>query len=188
KVVAIVVFLALGVLAVLGWLPDTDPVGMANLTGQGGFLPNGWGGVVAGVLTVVFAFGGLEVVTIAAAESENPVQGVAKAVRTAMWRIAVYSNGSMAVIVTLVPWDNPKVAEVGAFYAMLDHLGVGSAAQIMNVVILIALLSAMNANIYGASRMARSLVARGQGPAVLGRISSGVPRNAVLFSSVFGFL
>lgn len=151
-------------------------------------MPHGSEGLIIGLLASVFAYGGLETVTIAAAESENPVQGVARAVRTAMWRIAVFYIGSMAVIVTLVPWDDPEVAEVGPFYAMLDHLGIGGAAEIMNVVILVALLSAMNANIYGSSRMACSLVARGQGPKVLGKVSSGVPRNAVLASSVFGFL
>ncbi|WP_187282404.1 amino acid permease, partial [Streptomyces sp. wa22] len=188
KVIAITLFLVLGLLAILGVLPGTDSPGTSNLTGDGGFMPNGSEGLIIGLLASVFAYGGLETVTIAAAESENPVRGVAKAVRTAMWRIAVFYIGSMAVIVTLVPWDDPQVAEVGPFYAMLDHLGIGGAAEIMNVVILVALLSAMNANIYGSSRMACSLVARGQGPKVLGRISSGVPRNAVLASSVFGFL
>ncbi|MCX4535102.1 amino acid permease [Streptomyces sp. NPDC002596] len=188
KVAAITLFLVLGVLAILGVLPGTDAPGGANLTGDGGFLPNGSNGFIIGLLASVFAYGGLETVTIAAAESENPVRGVAKAVRTAMWRIALFYIGSMAVIVTLVPWDDPKVATVGPFYATLDHLGISGAAEIMNVVILVALLSAMNANIYGASRMACSLVARGQGPQRLGRITSGVPRNAVLVSSVFGFL
>ncbi|MFG2589311.1 amino acid permease [Streptomyces sp. NBC_01166] len=188
KVIAITLFLVLGVLAILGVLPGTDSPGTSNLTGDGGFMPHGSEGLIIGLLASVFAYGGLETVTIAAAESENPVRGVAKAVRTAMWRIAVFYIGSMAVIVTLVPWDDPTVAEVGPFYAMLDHLGISGAAEIMNVVILVALLSAMNANIYGSSRMACSLVARGQGPKVLGRISSGVPRNAVLASSVFGFL
>ncbi|MGC5001045.1 amino acid permease [Streptomyces sp. DT203] len=188
KVVAITLFLVLGVLAILGVLPGTDAPGGANLRGDGGFLPNGSNGFIIGLLASVFAYGGLETVTIAAAESENPVRGVAKAVRTAMWRIALFYVGSMAVIVTLVPWDDPKVATVGPFYATLDHLGISGAAEIMNVVILIALLSAMNANIYGASRMACSLVARDQGPKRLGRVSSGVPRNAVLVSSVFGFL
>ena len=188
KVIAITLFLVLGVLAILGVLPGTDAPGTSNLTGDGGFLPNGADGFIIGLLASVFAYGGLETVTIAAAESENPVQGVAKAVRTAMWRIALFYVGSMAVIVTLVPWDDPKVAEVGPFYAALDHLGISGAAEIMNVVILIALLSAMNANIYGASRMACSLVARGQGPKRLGKVTSGVPRTAVLVSSVFGFL
>ncbi|MFG2171017.1 amino acid permease [Streptomyces niveus] len=190
KVGAIALFLLLGVLAVLGVLPDTDAPGLGNLTGAGGFLPNGSEGLVIGLLASVFAYGGLETVTIAAAESEDPVRGVAKAVRTAMWRIALFYIGSMAVIVTLVPWDDARIVEKGSgpYVAMLDQLDIPGAGQIMNVVVLVALLSAMNANIYGASRMARSLVVRGQGPKILGRVTSGVPRHAVLASSVFGFV
>ncbi|MFE3017554.1 amino acid permease [Streptomyces sp. NPDC059256] len=187
KVLAIILFLVIGGLAITGLLPGTDAPGTANLSGDGGFLPMGVDGLVVGLLASLFAYGGLETVTIAAAESEDPVRGVAKAVRTAMWRIAVFYIGSMAVIVTLVPWNDPKVVEKGPYVATLDHLGIPGAGQIMNVVVLIALLSAMNANIYGASRMACSLVARGQGPKALGRASGGVPRAAVLFSSVVGF-
>ncbi|MGW0699313.1 amino acid permease [Streptomyces sp. NPDC002867] len=188
KVGAIVLFLGIGVLAIAGVLPGTEAPGAGNLTGDGGFMPNGSEGLVVGLLASVFAYGGLETVTIAAAESEHPVQGVAKAVRTAMWRIALFYIGSMAVIVTLVPWNDPKVVEVGPYVAALNHLGIPAAGQIMNVVVLVALLSAMNANIYGASRMACSLVARGEGPKALGRLFGGVPRVAVLVSSVFGFL
>ncbi|MFI6102979.1 amino acid permease [Streptomyces sp. NPDC051310] len=187
KVVAIVLFLGIGVLAITGVLPGTDSPGATNLTGHGGFLPNGSEGLIVGLLASVFAYGGLETVTIAAAESEHPVQGVAKAVRTAMWRIGVFYIGSMAVVVTLLPWTDKAVAEKGPYVATLEHLDIPYAGQIMNVVVLVALLSAMNANIYGASRMANSLVARGQGPKVLGRISGGVPRIAVLTSSVIGF-
>ncbi|MFD3664543.1 amino acid permease [Streptomyces sp. NPDC058659] len=189
KVGAIVLFLGIGVLAITGLLPGTDAPapGTTNLTGDGGFFPHGSEGLIVGLLASVFAYGGLETVTIAAAESEHPVQGVAKAVRTAMWRIALFYIGSMAVIVTLVPWDDKAVVEKGPYVATLDHLGIPAAGQIMNVVVLVALLSAMNANIYGASRMAGSLVARGQGPKALGKLSGGVPRPAVLVSSVFGF-
>ncbi|MGW2301904.1 amino acid permease [Streptomyces sp. NPDC001809] len=187
KVGAIVLFLGIGVLAIAGVLPGTDAPGAANLTGEGGFLPHGSEGLIVGLLASVFAYGGLETVTIAAAESEHPVQGVAKAVKTAMWRIALFYIGSMAVIVTLVPWDDKAVVEKGPYVATLDHLGIPAAGQIMNVVVLVALLSAMNANIYGASRMAGSLVSRGQGPKALGRTFGGVPRPAVLVSSVFGF-
>jgi aromatic amino acid permease len=185
KVGAITLFLVLGVLAVAGVLPGTDSPGTSHLTD---FLPNGGEGLVIGLLASVFAYGGLETVTIAAAESEDPVKGVASAVRTAMWRIALFYVGSMAVIVTLVPWDSPAVVEKGPYVAALDHLGIPGAGQLMNVVVLVALLSAMNANIYGASRIGYSLVRRGQGPKALGRVSGGVPRIAVLASSVFGFL
>ncbi|MEV8548688.1 amino acid permease [Streptomyces glaucescens] len=188
KVLAISLFLVLGVLAILGVLPGTDAPGTANLTGEGGFLPGGGEGLVIGLLASVFAYGGLETVTIAAAESEDPVRGVASAVRTAMWRIALFYIGSMAVVVTLVPWNSKEIVESGPYVATLDHLGIPGAGQLMNVVVLVALLSAMNANIYGASRIAYSLVERGQGPTALGRVSGGVPRVAVLASSVFGFV
>ncbi|WP_369236716.1 amino acid permease [Streptomyces sp. R21] len=186
KVGAITLFLVLGVLAIAGVLPGTDSPGTSHLTD---FLPHGSEGLVIGLLASVFAYGGLETVTIAAAESEDPVRGVASAVRTAMWRIALFYIGSMAVIVTLVPWDAAAVVDQGKgpYVAALDRLDIPGAGQVMNVVVLVALLSAMNANIYGSSRIAYSLVERGQGPKSLGRVSAGVPRVAVLVSCVFGF-
>ncbi|MGW2028582.1 amino acid permease [Streptomyces sp. NPDC001811] len=185
KVGAISLFLVLGVLAVAGVLPGTDSPGASHLTD---FLPHGSEGLLVGLLASVFAYGGLETVTIAAAESEDPVRGVASAVRTAMWRIALFYIGSMAVVVTLVPWDSEEVVAKGPYVATLDHLGIPGAGQLMNVVVLVALLSAMNANIYGSSRIAYSLVERGQGPKVLARLSGGVPRAAVLTSCFFGFV
>ncbi|MFS4093083.1 amino acid permease [Streptomyces sp. AF1A] len=185
KVGAISLFLVLGVLAIAGVLPGTDAPGTANLTD---FLPHGSQGLVVGLLASVFAYGGLETVTIAAAESQDPVRGVANAVRTAMWRIALFYVGSMAVVVTLVPWHTKEVAEKGPYVATLDHLGIPGAGRLMNVVVFVALLSAMNANIYGSSRIAYSLVRRGQGPRGLAKLSGGVPRIAVLTSCFFGFV
>ncbi|MFE8949091.1 amino acid permease [Streptomyces sp. NPDC007856] len=185
KVGAISLFLILGVLAIAGVLPGTHSPGTSNLSD---FMPHGNQGLLVGLLASVFAYGGLETVTIAAAESENPVRGVASAVRTAMWRIALFYIGSMAVVVTLVPWDSKEVVAKGPYVATLDHLGIPGAGQLMKVVVLVALLSAMNANIYGSSRIAYSLVERGQGPKALVRLSGGVPRIAVLTSCFFGFV
>ncbi|MET7954280.1 amino acid permease [Streptomyces sp. NPDC005317] len=191
KVGAIVVFLVLGLLAVLGVLPDTRPVGLTNLTGQGGFLPNGWDGVVSGVLTVVFAFGGLEVVTIAAAETDDPARAVGRAVRSAVVRILFFYVGSMLVIVTVLPWTAQQ-AGLSPYVKVLDSIGVPSAGQIMNIVVFVALLSALNANLYGSSRMIFSLAERGEAPRGLLKVSGGqgggVPRKAVLASVAFGFV
>ncbi|HWU10360.1 MAG TPA: amino acid permease [Streptomyces sp.] len=193
KVAAIVAFLVLGLLALLGVLPDTGPVGQANLTGQGGFLPNGWDGVVSGVLTVVFAFGGLEVVTIAAAETDDPARAVGRAVRSAVVRILFFYVGSMLVIVTVLPWTAQQ-AGLSPYVKVLDSIGVPSAGQIMNIVVFVALLSALNANLYGSSRMIFSLAERGEAPRGLLKVSGGrgggggVPRRAVLASVAFGFV
>ncbi|MGW2260800.1 amino acid permease [Streptomyces sp. NPDC001780] len=188
KVFAIVAFLALGLLAIFGVLPDTEPVGLANLTDHGGFLPGGWQGVVSGVLAVIFAFGGLEVVTIAAAESDDPVRSVARAVRSSVLRILFFYVGSMLVIVAALPWTAQK-AGLSPYVTVLDRIGVPSAGQIMNIVVFVALLSALNANLYGSSRMIFSLAERGEAPAFLLKVSgSGVPRQAVLASVAFGFV
>uniref|UniRef100_A0AAU3GY32 Amino acid permease n=1 Tax=Streptomyces sp. NBC_01401 TaxID=2903854 RepID=A0AAU3GY32_9ACTN len=193
KVAAIVAFLVLGLLAVFGVLPDTGPVGLTNLPGQGGFLPNGWDGVVSGVLTVVFAFGGLEVVTIAAAETDDPARAVGRAVRSAVVRILFFYVGSMLVIVTVLPWTAQQ-AGLSPYVKVLDSVGVPSAGQIMNIVVFVALLSALNANLYGSSRMIFSLAERGEAPRGLLKVSGrqggggGVPRRAVLASVAFGFV
>lgn len=181
KVAAIVLFLLLGLAAIAGI--GFDSPGTENLED---FVPNGWGGVVAGFMVTVFAFGGLEVVTIAAADAEDPKQAVKKAVRTSMTRLLVFYLGSMAVVVTLLPWND---SEVGAspYVAVLNRLGIPAAGQIMNVVIFVALLSAINATLYGAARMLSSLAERGEAPEALLRKKNGVPRNAVLASVAFGF-
>ncbi|MGW7289155.1 amino acid permease [Streptomyces sp. NPDC054847] len=188
KVGAIVLFLGLGTLAIFGLLPDTDPVGLTRLTGEGGFLPGGWSGVLSGVLAVVFAFGGLEVVTIAAAETADPARAVGRAVRSAVVRILFFYVGSMAVIVTVMPWTAQK-AGLSPYVSVLDSIGVPSAGRIMEIVVFVALLSALNANLYGASRMVFSLAERGEAPKGLLKLSlGGVPRKAVLASVAFGFV
>ncbi|MFF2081582.1 amino acid permease [Kitasatospora sp. NPDC058162] len=164
KAASICAFILLGAAAVLTGRTPTA----ANLTTHGGLLPHGWHGVAVGTIAAVFAYGGLETVTIAAAECEDPVAAVRRAVRTVLWRVALFYIGSMAVIVAVVPWDDPAVAG-GPYAAAIGRIGVPGAEQLMNAVVLVALLSAMNANIYGSSRMLRALAARGDAPRLLTR-------------------
>lgn len=188
KVTVIIAFLVIGVLLVFGILPDTDPVGTSNLFGQGGFMPNGLSGIAAGLLVVAFAFGGIEIVTIAAAESENPERSIAVAVRSVAWRISVFYIGAISIMVLVLPWNDPEL-ESGPFVAVLNKANVPGVAGFMELVVVVALLSAFNANIYGTSRMAFSLSRRGDGPAFMAKLSStGVPTNAVLLSVFFGFV
>lgn len=112
---------------------------------------------------MVFAFGGLEVVTIAAAETDDPARAVGRAVRSAVVRILFFYVGSMLVIVTVLPWTAQQ-AGLSPYVKVLDSIGVPSAAQIMNIVVFVALLSALNANLYGSSRMVFSLAERGRRP------------------------
>ena len=188
KVTVIIGFLIIGVLLVFGILPDTDPVGTSNLFGQGGFMPNGLSGIAAGLLVVAFAFGGIEIVTIAAAESENPERSIAVAVRSVVWRISVFYIGAISIMVLVLPWNDPEL-ESGPVVAVLNKANIPGVAGFMELVVVVALLSAFNANIYGTSRMAFSLSRRGDGPAFMAKLScTGVPTNAVLLSVFFGFV
>lgn len=188
KVAAIIGFLGVGVLLVFGLLPDTDPVGFTNLLGQGGFMPNGFSGIAAGLLVVAFAFGGIEIVTIAAAESEDPERSIATAVRTVMWRISVFYIGAIGIMVLVLPWNDPELQD-GPFVAVLERANIPYVSGLMELVVVIALLSAFNANVYGTSRMAFSLARRNDGPKALAKLSkTGVPTNAVLLSVFFGFV
>ncbi|XBK10604.1 amino acid permease [Prescottella soli] len=188
KVAAIIGFLVVGALLVFGLLPGTEPVGFTHFLGDGGFMPNGFAGIAAGLLVVAFAFGGIEIVTIAAAESEHPERSIATAVRTVMWRISVFYIGAIAIMVFVLPWDDPELQN-GPFVAVLEKANIPYVSGLMELVVVIALLSAFNANVYGTSRMAFSLARRNDGPAALAKLSkSGVPTNAVLLSVFFGFV
>ncbi|MEE2034455.1 amino acid permease [Rhodococcus sp. CC-R104] len=189
KVAVIIGFLVIGVLLVFGLLPGTEPVGTTHLFGDGdGFAPNGIAGIAAGLLAVAFAFGGIEIVTIAAAESNDPERSIATAVRTVVWRITLFYLGSIAIMVLVLPWTTAG-GEDSPFVAVLDVAGIPYVSGFMELVVVIALLSAFNANVYGTSRMAYSLARGGDGPTFLSRLTHhGVPRNAVLLSVFFGFV
>ncbi|MET9105470.1 amino acid permease [Streptomyces zhihengii] len=191
KVVAIGAFVVIGLLAVFGVLPGSDNpgAGFAHLTDSGGFMPHGAGSILTGVLLVVFSFMGSEIVTLAAGESENPRRAVTKATNSVIWRIAVFYLGSIFVVLTLLPWDDESIQEKGSYVAALDSIGIAHAGQIMNVIILTAVLSCLNSGLYTASRMAFSLGERGDAPKAFAKVNAkGVPTAAILGSVVFGFV
>ncbi|MER5714744.1 amino acid permease [Streptomyces sp. NPDC002132] len=191
KVVAIGAFIVVGGLAVFGVLPgvDSDKAGLGNLTEHGGFLPNGPGAILTGVLLVVFSFMGSEIATLAAGESEDPQRAVTKSTNSIIWRIGVFYLGSIFVVVALLPWNDPSIKEKGSYVAALDSLGIAHAGQIMNFIVLTSVLSCLNSGLYTASRMAFSLGQRGDAPKAFARTNSrGVPMAAIIASVVFGFV
>ena len=185
KVAAIVLFLVVGAALLLGLLPDVASPGLANLTSD--FAPQGLGGIASALFVVIFAFGGTEIVSVAAAETEDPEHSVGKAIRTVVWRILVFYIGSVFVIAAVLPATSDGLAS--PFAGVLDAAGIPGAATAITVVAVVALLSALNANLYGASRMVYSLAERGEAPAFLSRLAGqSVPMPAVAVSVAFGFI
>jgi GABA permease len=187
KVGAIVVFLVLGSLYVLGLWPHHG-MNFANLTAYGGFFPHGFGPSFGAVGIVIGAMVGAEVATIAAAETVDPERAVARATRSVVARILVFYVGSVFLLAVIVPWRSGALF-ASPYVAALTTMGVPAAGHLMNAVVLTAVLSCLNSGLYTASRMLFVLAARQEAPAGLVKVGSrGVPYVAILFSSLVGFL
>ena len=185
KVAAIVLFLGVGAALLLGILPDVASPGLANLTTD--FAPQGLAGIASALFVVIFAFGGTEIVSVAAAETEDPEHSVGKAIRTVLWRILVFYIGSVFVIAAVLPATSEDLAS--PFAGVLAAARIPGAATAITLVAVVALLSALNANLYGASRMVYSLSQRAEAPRFLSRLAgAGVPMLAVGVSVAFGFI
>lgn len=189
KVVAIVVFLLIGVAALVGVWPGRAAIGLTHFHDRGGFMPQGPGAVVGAMLITVFSFFGSEIVTIAAAESEHPQREIVRATKAVVWRIALFYLASILVVAAIVPWNDPTLVSHGSYQRALEHLRIAHARAWVDAVVLVAVASCLNSALYTASRMICSLACRGDAPARLGRVTAqGTPRAAVWVSMVFGFL
>jgi GABA permease len=187
KVATIVVFIALGTLFVLGLWPGRD-LDFSNLTEHGGFFPNGVGALFSGIVIVIFSMVGAEIATIAAAESEEPERAIVRATNSVVLRITVFFVGSIFLLATILPWNSTRLGD-SPYVSAMEEMGIPAAAEIMNFVVLTAVLSCLNSGLYTASRMLFVLAARREAPQQMLRLSNrGVPMWAILGSSVIGFL
>ena len=163
----------------LGLWPDQG-ASVSNLTAHGGFAPLGTVAIFSGIVVVIFSMVGAEIVTIAAAESENPAQAIAKATNAVVSRILLFFVGSIVLLVTILPWNDAKLGD-SPYVAAFDVMGIPAAADIMNAVVLTAVLSCLNSGIYTASRVLLSLSDHGDAPHSLLAINRrGVPVKAIL--------
>ena len=187
KVFAIVAFIALGTLFVLGLWPGRN-LDFSNLTEHGGFFPNGVGALFSGIVIVIFSMVGAEIATIAAAESAEPEKGIVKATNSVVFRILVFFVGSIFLLATILPWNSTELGD-SPYVSAMDEMGIPFAGEIMNFVVLTAVLSCLNSGLYTASRMLFVLAARREAPAFMLSVGKrGVPTWAILSSSVIGFV
>jgi len=184
KVVAIIVFIILGLTYIFGWVGE--PVGLHNLTGlEGGFMPNGFSGVWMAVIMAIFSFYGIEVIAVTSGEAKDPVTAIPAALRTMAARLILFYVLALTIMVTFMPWTEigSQVVTESPFVKLFNNVGIRYAAGIMNFVVLTAALSSMNTNIYLTSRMLFSLSRGSYAPAFLGKLGArGTPVAATVVS------
>ena len=159
-------------------------VGMSNLFDHGGFMPNGIGGLIASFAVVMFAFGGIEIIGVTAGEAKDPQRVIPKAINAVPLRILLFYVLTLFVLMCLYPW--PQIGSQGSpFVQIFSNLGIGSAAAVLNVVVISAAISAINSDIFGAGRMMYGMAQDGQAPKSFSKLTaSGVPWMTVLVMSV----
>ncbi|GAA1416435.1 permease [Glutamicibacter uratoxydans] len=177
KIVAIIAMIAGGILVIIFGLGNQSEgaAGVANLFVNDGFMPHGLWGVIASLTIVMFAFGGTEVIGITAGEAQNPKKVIPQAVNSVPVRILLFYVLTLGVIMSIQPWNTIDGSE-SPFVSIFSSIGFSSAANILNVVVITAALSAINADIFGAGRMIHGMAKQGQAPKVFMKTTAnGVP-------------
>lgn len=190
KVLTIIAFIILGTGAIFGWIPlkggEAAPF-FSNLTGHDAF-PSSITALLSVMLAVNYAFSGTELIGIAAGETDNPTEAVPQAIKTTIGRLVIFFVLTIVVLAALLPVEQAGVTQA-PFVAVFDKIGVPYAADIMNFVILTAILSAGNSGLYASSRMLWSLANEGMISQKVVKINQhGVPMRALLLSMVGALL
>jgi amino acid transporter, AAT family len=186
KVAAIVAFIIVGISLILG-VGSRGAIGLANLTKHGGFLPAGWKGVWLSLTITVTSYMGVEIIAVTAGEAEHPEITIPRAMRSIVWRLILFYVLAIAIMVTMVPWNQASAASTlsgSPFVTAFAAAHIPFAAAIMNFVVLTAALSSVNTNLYLSTRMLFSLGQGGYAPEWMGKVSrNGVPHRALLAST-----
>jgi len=187
KVVAILALIVTG--AVMIGTHFTSPDGavarLSNIWNDGGMFPHGATGFVLGFQIAIFAFGGIELVGTAAAETKDPETTMPRAINSIPIRVMLFYVGALAVIMAVNPWRTID-AEGSPFIGMFTLAGLGIAAIVVNLVVLTSAASSANSGVYSTSRMIYGLASNGNAPARFGKLSRNkVPQNALMFCCVF---
>lgn len=190
KVGAIIGLIVLGGAALFGFRPLSDggshPFLFENFNTAGGLFPNGFTGVLVTVLAVFYAFSGSELIGVAAGETKDPATAIPKAMRTTVIRLLIFFVGAIAVIAATIPYTEVGLDE-SPFVTVFSAIGIPFAADIMNFVIITALLSAGNSGLFSCARMLYSLADEGHAPQAFRRLTRrGIPLIALSVSMVGG--
>ncbi|MDR2191737.1 MAG: amino acid permease [Endomicrobium sp.] len=153
-----------------------------------GFLPYGIMGLIAAIPIITFAFGGLELVGIAAAETDQPQKTIPKAVNQVIFRILVFYIGTLTVLLSLYHWSNLAPTD-SPFVMIFDKIGFKYAAWALNFIILTAALSVYNSCVYSNSRMLYGLSLQQNAPQIFTKTNArGIPFASLWFSGALTFL
>jgi L-asparagine transporter-like permease len=179
KLLAIVAFIILGLLIIIGLFPGTPRVGIGNLV-EIPFFAGGIGGIAGSMLIVMFTYAGFEIIGLAASETNDPSRTIPKAIRNTVVGLVSLYVFAIVILLPLIPIAS-ITADVSPFVAALSLHGLGWVGTTLSYVLVTAILSTMLAATFGLGRMIRSLADEGQAPSWIKGIGD-TPFRGILFS------
>jgi L-asparagine permease len=185
KVLALMTFLVAGTIFLAGrYKIEGQSTGLSIWVQHGGLFPTGALPLLIVTSGVVFAYAAVELVGTAAGETADPEKIMPRAINSVVARIAIFYVGSVALLALLLPYTAYKAGE-SPFVTFFSKIGFGGAGDLMNVVVLTAAFSSLNAGLYSTGRILRSMAMNGSAPKFTARMSKqGVPYGGILLTCV----
>lgn len=179
KIIAIISFIIIALLIITGAFKGVSSIGAGSLMNEP-LAPGGIKGLAGSMLIVIFSYAGFEVIGLASSETENPQVTVPKAITYTV--ISLVSLYILSVLVLLPMIPTALLSEnMSPMVAALDRWGIRWAGNVLNIVLITAILSTMLAAMFGLGRMIRSLADGGQAPEFLDD-KKDIPYRGILFS------
>ncbi|KAI9344149.1 amino acid permease/ SLC12A domain-containing protein [Pilaira anomala] len=194
KILTVIAFIIVGICVDTG-AAGGNYIGISNFHLEGGAFPFGFLGVFNVFITAAFSFNGVEIIGITAGESENPHKTVPSAVKQVFFRIVLFYILSMLIIGLVIPYTDPNLLKgsgniaVSPFTLVFQKAGAEWAANLMNAIILITMVSAGNSGLYSSSRTLLALAEDGSAPNLFTKVNRwGIPIYSVLATCFIGCL
>lgn len=170
KVLALVLFIIIGIAAMFGVFHTAHPVGIKTLLSDGGLFPKGLRGLLQSMLIIIFSYAGIGVVAMASSEVQNPRRDIPKSMLLLLLVVVLLYMGSILTVLCLIPWNTVSTKQ-SPFISAIGLINIPFAASIMNAVVLVASFSVMTGSFFSAIMMLASLGNSHQAPAFVSKQS-----------------
>lgn len=167
KTAAIVIFIILGVAALIGWIPG-EVSKQPGLPDSGGKLfSEGYQGFWASLIYAFYAYGGVEVIGLMAIQLKKKTEAP-KAGKVMMLGLTTIYVISLGIAVTMVS-INSIHQEESPFVTALESYSLPFFPHLFNGAIIIAGFSTMTAVLYGVTTLMVTIAKDGNAPSLFGK-------------------
>jgi L-asparagine transporter-like permease len=187
KIIALIAFIVIGICAILGIGFHSE--GVSQLTANHGFFPKGSGAVFTALLTVFFAYAGIELVGVTAEESVNPARDVPRALFYTVGIVVALFVIGIFILMAILPWATAGTSS-SPFVDAIKSLNIPVIATIFNWIVISASVSSVDGALYTASRMLFAQAREGNFPKAIAVTNARrkVPTLAIAITATCMFI